>query len=120
MKAKIKEDDNMLHANGDHFSDNSFWRVVRTGGRTIPFLRDALAMYYCWADPATPLMVKRAIVVALLYFVSPLDATPDFIPILGWLDDAGVIAATMAAIRMYVAEEHWQRADWFFGTMPAL
>ena len=106
----------MLDAKGDHFSEKGFWRVVRNGGRRIPFLRDALAMYYCWADPATPLTVKGAIVVALLYFVSPFDATPDVIPVLGWLDDAGVIAATLAAIRMYVKEDHWQKADHVFTT----
>lgn len=37
---------------------------------------------------------KRAIIalLALLYIVSPLDLIPDVIPVVGWLDDLGVLA----------------------------
>lgn len=40
---------------------------------------------------AVPWKVIAAIVAALIYFVSPLDVLPDFIPFIGYLDDAFVI-----------------------------
>ncbi len=37
---------------------------------------------------------KRIIIVllAFLYVLSPIDLIPDFIPVIGWLDDLGVLA----------------------------
>ncbi|NMO17700.1 DUF1232 domain-containing protein [Pyxidicoccus fallax] len=44
-------------------------------------------------DPRVALWRKLAGVLAVLYFLSPVDALPDFIPVLGWLDDLGVLSA---------------------------
>lgn len=38
-------------------------------------------------DPDVPASNKRQIILALAYFLSPLDVVPDFLPGLGWLDD---------------------------------
>ena len=54
-------------------------------------------------DPRVPALPKwLAPAFMVLYVVSPLDAIPDFIPILGQLDDVGVIALALAAIAMLV------------------
>jgi len=42
-------------------------------------------------DPAVPVGVKLLPVVAGLYLVAPIDGMPDFIPVLGQLDDLGVV-----------------------------
>ncbi|MBU8898819.1 hypothetical protein DRW03_10385 [Corallococcus sp. H22C18031201] len=44
-------------------------------------------------DPRVPTWRKLVGVLAVLYFLSPVDAIPDFIPVLGWLDDLGVLSA---------------------------
>lgn len=38
--------------------------------------------------------MKKALTIALclLYIVSPIDFMPDLLPVLGWLDDLGVLA----------------------------
>jgi uncharacterized membrane protein YkvA (DUF1232 family) len=41
------------------------------------------------------------ILAGLLYVLSPIDIVPDFIPILGWLDDIGVIGFLIQLYRMY-------------------
>jgi len=44
-------------------------------------------------DGRVPLWRKLVGVAAVAYLVWPFDLIPDFIPILGWLDDAGVLVA---------------------------
>lgn len=41
---------------------------------------------------------KAIVVGALVYFIVPIDAVPDFIPLIGYLDDAGVISAVVHAL----------------------
>nr|AXS01349.1 hypothetical protein [uncultured bacterium] len=46
------------------------------------------------------------LILAILYLVSPLDVIPDFIPVLGWLDDAGVsIYAIRRLIRAFGGDD---------------
>ncbi len=44
-----------------------------------------------YGDVRTPLMAKALPFIAVLYLLSPLDFVPDFIPVLGQLDDVGMI-----------------------------
>lgn len=97
----------------NNYSESNFWNKVKSVGRTLPFIRDAIAMYYCLIDKNTPLWVKGIIIAALGYFISPVDAIPDFLPIVGYGDDAGVIAAAFASVAAYVTEEHYKKADSF-------
>lgn len=46
-----------------------------------------LALYYALHDPRTPLLSKLVPWLVLAYALSPLDLIPDFIPVLGYLDD---------------------------------
>jgi len=46
-----------------------------------------------------PFFSIAAIVAALLYVLNPFDIIPDFIPVIGYLDDAAVIAACLALVR---------------------
>jgi uncharacterized membrane protein YkvA (DUF1232 family) len=47
---------------------------------------------------------------ALGYFVLPLDALPDILPLLGFTDDAAVIAAALAAVASAIKPEHREEA----------
>ena len=84
--------------------------LVRKLARAIPFSEDVLAAFYCVRDPATSARVKFILLAALAYFVMPVDAVPDFIPLLGFTDDAAVIAAAISAVRGAIQDEHREAA----------
>lgn len=61
------------------------------GARAIDAASD---LAFAFMDPRTPLVVKVLIGASLLYVASPIDLIPDFIPVLGQLDD--VVVAPLA------------------------
>lgn len=56
-------------------------------------------------DPAVPLLVKLLPLAAALYLVSPIDGVPDFLPILGQLDDLGVMLLALESF-LKLCPEH--------------
>lgn len=53
------------------------------------------ALYHYMTDPSVHWSKKAVVVSALVYFIVPTDAMPDFVPIAGFLDDIGVISLTV-------------------------
>ena len=49
--------------------------------------RETLALWYAMRHPRTPLAAKVIAAIVVAYAVSPIDLIPDFIPVLGLLDD---------------------------------
>jgi uncharacterized membrane protein YkvA (DUF1232 family) len=66
-----------------------------------------------WKDPRTPWYARAVLGAAVAYAVSPIDLIPDFIPVLGLLDDLVVLPAmfwvAMRLVPRSVREEHWRR-----------
>jgi len=96
-----------------------FWRKLRGVAVHVPFAEDAVAIYYCALDRATPVHVRGSILAALAYFILPVDALPDFMPVLGFTDDAAVLAATLKLVSTYVRPEHRQAARRALGELDA-
>jgi uncharacterized membrane protein YkvA (DUF1232 family) len=87
-----------------------FWRKLRGVLAHVPFAEDLLAAYYCAFDRATPMQVKASLIAAIAYFVLPFDAIPDMLPIIGFTDDAAVLAATIKLVASHITPEHRQAA----------
>ncbi len=63
--------------------------------------RDAVMLWFARKHPDTPLLAKIVCVVAVLYALSPIDLVPDFIPILGYIDDVLLLPAMIwLAVRL--------------------
>lgn len=92
--------------------------------------REVYALYLCSRHPKTPLYAKLFAILIVSYALSPIDLIPDFVPVLGYLDDLIIIPAGIALlIRMIpsgVLQECREKAQenppatrmksWFGGT----
>jgi uncharacterized membrane protein YkvA (DUF1232 family) len=85
--------------------------------------REACAIRLAARDPRTPRLAKALAILAAGYALSPLDLIPDFIPVLGHLDDAVLVPLGLyLAFKMIPPEEmaghrttaaRWaRRRDW--------
>jgi uncharacterized membrane protein YkvA (DUF1232 family) len=88
----------------------AFWRKLRSLAARLPFAEDLLAAHYCAFDRQTPLRVKAALVGALAYFVLPADVIPDVLPIIGYSDDAAVLAAAIRLVASHITDDHREAA----------
>jgi uncharacterized membrane protein YkvA (DUF1232 family) len=67
--------------------------------------RDVLALWIAARDPRTPWVAKAVAASIAAYALSPIDLIPDFIPVLGYLDDLLILPIGIAlAIRLIPAE----------------
>ena len=99
-----------LNEGDDSGLRRSFWRKTRRVAAHIPFAEDLLAAYYCAFDRDTPLPVKATLVGALAYFVLPVDAIPDVLPVIGFTDDAAVLATAIRLVANHIRPAHREAA----------
>jgi uncharacterized membrane protein YkvA (DUF1232 family) len=83
-----------------------FWIKLKRVVAQLPFAEDLLAAYYCAFDRQTPRHVQMALLGAIAYFILPFDFVPDMLPILGFTDDAAVLATAIRMVAMHIKPEH--------------
>ena len=67
--------------------------------------RDVLALWLAARDPRTPLVAKLLAAAVAAYALSPIDLIPDFIPVLGLLDDLLIVPAGIWLVLRLVPAE---------------
>jgi uncharacterized membrane protein YkvA (DUF1232 family) len=87
-----------------------FWRKLKREVASIPFLEDVLTAHYCAFDRNTPVHVKAVLVGAIVYFVAPDDLIPDYLPIIGYADDAAVLGVAIKLMSSHIKPEHREAA----------
>jgi uncharacterized membrane protein YkvA (DUF1232 family) len=78
-----------------NFVEENLWEKLERVGKKISFAKDILALVRYMRDPLVSWHRKAIVVGALIYFISPVDAIPDIAPLIGYLDDLGVITAVL-------------------------
>jgi len=94
------------------------WRYARAHPDTVS-MRDALRLLpdlvrlirRLAADKTVPTGVRVRLVLLLVYLVSPIDLVPDFIPVIGYADDAVVVALVLRSVTRRAGPDalarHW-------------
>ena len=73
--------------------------------RAAEIKRDVHALYLAARDPRVPWYAKAVAVAVAAYAISPIDLIPDFIPILGYLDDLVIVPlGIVLAVKLVPAE----------------
>ena len=70
---------------------------------------DIPAVFLALKDRETPLPAKAAAALTVGYALSPVDLIPDFIPVLGYLDDVLLLPAMIALTIRLIPKEVWER-----------
>lgn len=93
----------------------SFSEKMRSWARGIK--RDGVTLWFAYKHTGTPLMAKLLCVLVVAYALSPIDLIPDFIPVLGYLDDVILLPCLIwIAVRLIpsgvLAECRSKAAEW--------
>lgn len=94
------------------------WEQLRNG---VARLRhETVALWFAIRDPRTPLAPKVLAVLIVAYALSPIDLIPDFIPVLGYLDELlllpGLIWLVIRMVPAQVMEDSRAKAAERFAT----
>jgi len=69
---------------------------------------EVLALWHLVRHPGTPRLPKLVALLVLAYALSPIDLIPDFIPVLGQLDDLVLVPLALHWLVRLVPAAHWQ------------
>lgn len=64
--------------------------------KTEDLKKETYALYLAYRDPRVPWYAKAVAAATVAYAVSPIDLIPDFIPVLGYLDDLVIVPLGIA------------------------
>ena len=79
-------------------------------GRLVELKKHTLTVYYAARDPRTPIVVRLLALLIAAYALSPIDLIPDFIPVIGYIDDLLLIPLGLALVARLTPAEVWESA----------
>ncbi len=70
----------------------------------------ALQLFYVAQNPKVPMKIRAAVIAPLGYFISPVDLIPDIMPVVGFSDDAAIIAGAIMIAQFYINDDIREKA----------
>lgn len=84
------------------------FETLRTWARRIK--RELAVVYYAARDPRTPWHLKALGLAVAAYALSPIDLIPDFVPVLGYLDDLIIVPLGLWLVMKLLPQDVLQAA----------
>lgn len=72
------------------------------------FRREARMVWGMMTHRDTPTSAKLVALAAVVYLISPIDLIPDVIPVIGWMDDAGILALFLSIAYKLLPKELYE------------
>ena len=84
------------------------WAIIEKWKRSARELQtQTYALYFAMKDPRVPWYAKGLAAFVLAYAVSPIDLIPDFVPVIGYLDDLILVPLGIAITIKLIPPEVW-------------
>ena len=102
-----------MESYAEKYSETGLWDKIRDNVSSIgmKLVYKALQLYYVAQSPNCPMKVKAGIYGALGYLISPFDFIPDFMPVVGYTDDAAAIGVALILAQMYINDDIKMKAE---------
>ncbi|MBQ3444598.1 MAG: DUF1232 domain-containing protein [Selenomonadaceae bacterium] len=97
---------------GSNYSEDGLWdKITGTAKKAgSNLIYEVLQLFYVAQNPNVPMKIRAAMVAPLGYFISPVDLIPDLAPVVGYTDDAAVIAMAIAFAHAYIDDDIRRKA----------
>ena len=97
---------------GKDYSEDGLWsKITGTAKKAgANLIYEVLQLFYVAKNPNVPMKIRAAVIAPLGYFISPIDLIPDLTPVVGYTDDAAVIAVAIAFAHAYIDDDIRRKA----------
>jgi uncharacterized membrane protein YkvA (DUF1232 family) len=95
-----------------HYSKEAFFKKISKYAKEagVKAIYSGLLLYYAFESPNTPKRAKVIIIGALGYLIFPLDIVTDILPVVGFIDDLGVLGFALAQVVLSIDDTVKQKA----------
>lgn len=79
--------------------------------RAAALKANSYALYLATRDARTPPLARWLTLAIIAYLLSPIDLIPDFIPVIGYLDDLILLPLAIAVVIRMIPDEVWHECQ---------